>query len=227
MFVMENTLQDTSRWRLALRDKDHPLYEAAWLIFSNFSQVKTVGEYLTARQEEILPFLFELIEDDYLGEKGAPGQGYVRDRAVRLLGVWQRRDTLPQLLEELTEADTGDYIYDAIIDTIIEFGAEVIPHLLTWVQENDEFRVEIAEILEKIGEDNTEAFNAVLSWIEPQASPEDIEGYVKTLASLDEAQAKTAIENLSKDNNFAADTQKFLKHWLKDSRKTKKKAKKA
>lgn len=213
---METTA--TPRWREALTSEDHELYTAAWLIFSKRVPVPTVSEQLTDQKEMVVPFLVELLEDDYLFEMGAPGDGEVHERAVLLLGEWQVREKLDVMLDQLLESEAGDNMYDGSISAISKLGPEVIDDLLEWVEENPEYKIEIAEVLSRMPSEDERAFNTIVSWLSPE-NEDDIELFIDFLVDIDLNKTIPAVEQAMKHPDFSDEQKSVFKERLKELRK--------
>lgn len=188
-------------WREALTNRDHELYPAAWTLFMDGMNVEVASERLADQKETVIPFLHELIEDEDLYMQRNPGDGRAPVNAVRLLGEWQVRESLPELLEILAETVRTQPIYRAAINAIVGLGPDIIDDVLNWVEEEPESRTEAAEVLARVGEGDQRVFEAILSWIEPDDY--EITTYANHLIQLDAEQAAGVLRKLSQRRDFS------------------------
>jgi hypothetical protein len=203
------------RWREALNDSQHPLYCAAWTIFSDRMSPEVADKRLAAEKETVIPFLFEILEESYLFEDDAPGAGIAPANAIRLLGKWQTRDALPTMLKCLADS-TAYAMRDACITAISNLDPDVIDEVITWANENPSNRPKAAELLSEVGEGDARAFQTIKSWITPEIS--GIEYYARYLAEINPAEAIPVLTTLSKDRNFSEEVRRRFKDRIKEAR---------
>lgn len=215
---MENAEKVTSRWREALMDSTHELYQAAWLIFSDKVELDTCKKRLDDKREQVIPFLYELLDDPYLAELGAPGGGYVHETAVLLLGEWEVREALPRLLKVMENADSGDFVYDALIIALTKFGTVVIDNLLEWVKENPDFRLEIGQVLAESGKEDPRVFEAIVSWFTSPPDEDDLLDYTDFLLTLNPQKAIPSIEQVLKNAELDAELVREMRAKIKEAR---------
>jgi HEAT repeat protein len=217
MFVMTDMTETTAqpRWREALNDRNHPLYRAAWTIFSERSTPEVAKERLAAEQEVVVPFLLEILKDDLLFDADALGKGVAPANAIKLLGEWQVRDALPTLFEVLADS-TGYLTRNACIDAIANFGSEIMEQVIAWAAEDEANRPKAGEILAEIGQGNPQAFQTILAWLTPETTGPEY--YARYLIKINPEEAAAVLAQLSKDRRFSDPTRQRFKDRLKEAK---------
>ncbi|NDJ85956.1 MAG: hypothetical protein GYB66_08730 [Chloroflexi bacterium] len=221
--VPEETLE--ALWRQALRNREHDLYVAAWTVFMENMSVEVADKRLAEQKEVVIPFLLEIIDDTYLFEKEAPGDGQAPLNAVRLLGEWQVRDALPKLLSILEVTASYNPIYRPLIQSIGKMGPDVLDDVLTWVEEQPDLRSEAADIFVATKTTDPRAFDAVASWLEPEEY--DLNHIGQVLIDLDAGRAVDMLRQFSQDKNFSKEDRSTLRDLLKRARQVVKQEQKA
>ncbi len=207
-----------STWRDALTDSEHDLHQATWLLFAQSVQVDTAIEKLTEQKDTVKPLLMEIIEDDYLFEADAPGDGNVPPKAIELIKSWRITDALPSLLELLEFEGTLPQVANAAKGAINAFGHDVLGDVLAWANDNDDMSLAIADLLPNLaGASDEDAINWLKSAIE--ANDPDLAVYVDTLIKIDAKSAEGYLSDLSKNNDFDKDAQKMFRKKAKEAKK--------
>lgn len=216
--ISERKNTPMSIWRDALNDSEHDLHQAAWLIFAKSVQTDTAITKLADQQDAVKTLLLEIIEDDYLFEADAPGDGSVPVDAMGFIEEWQITEALPTLLELLEVGDALPQIAESAKATIISFGADVLEDVLTWVGENDDLSLAVAELLPQLASENTEPAVAWLKqWIDTNDA--DVADYVDALIAIDAKSAEAYLGELSQNKDFEKDTQKLFRKKAKEAKK--------
>ncbi|MBI5931385.1 MAG: HEAT repeat domain-containing protein [Chloroflexi bacterium] len=206
--------ETSTRWREALADNNHPLYKAAWLVFTDRISTELAFGHLKDAQEAVVPFLNELLADDGLFDNDSPGKGVAPANAVRLLGEYQAREALPKILE--LYADTTNYpMRSACVYAVGKFGSDVLDQIIEWAGDDGARRPKAAELMVEIGEGNEKAFNTLLGWIHPDVS--GLEYYARYLTKINPEAAITTLEKLSKDPQFNGDVRRRFKDRIKEA----------
>ena len=208
-----------STWRDALTDSEHDLHQAAWLIFAQSVQVDTALAKLADQQEAVKPLLLEIIEDDYLFEADAPGDGYAPITAMDFIEAWQMTEALPTLLELLEVAETLPRVAESAKVTITSFGSAVLDDVLAWVEDNDDMSWAIVELMPSLAGPSDES---AINWLKKgiEANDPELMSYVDALVEIDAKSAEGYLNELSKNSDFEKETQKLLRKKAKDAKKT-------
>ena len=149
-------------WRQALKDDQHPLNRAAWMLFSRDFDVASAGSRLEAQKEDVIGFCTVLLDDRDLYPVSALGGGNAPVHAVQLLCMWKVDATLPRLLQILDEESWDTIIYGTTADYIEAFGTALVEPLLEMAtrKTGDQEQVAIAGTLADAapGDERTVAF---------------------------------------------------------------------
>jgi hypothetical protein len=108
---MSDTSETTPVWRQALNDSNHPLYSAAWTIFSSDMNLDAADKRLADHKDRIIPFLMDILDTPALLDDTALGSGYAPINAVSLLGRWKVIEAVPRLLTIVEKQDFEDLIW--------------------------------------------------------------------------------------------------------------------
>lgn len=208
--------ETTQVWRAALTTRDHELYGAAWTLFMQGMNEEVAATRLESQRETVIPFLESLIEDEYLYQNNAPGKGNAPVNALRLLGKWKVQEALPKLIEVLETATPRQPTYFASINALAQFGEDIIPRILAWVEEKPENRDEALEVLERVAVGNTEVFDLVLSWITPDEY--SLETYAQSLVELDSERAAKVFNDLAQNRSFSKEERAIFREQVKHAR---------
>lgn len=203
-------------WREALTNRDHELYSVAWTVFMESMNAEAADERLTDLKEQAIPLLSTIIEDEYLHTEDAPGNGKAPINAVKLLGDWQVRDALPQLLDILAETQQTRPIYQPTVNAISSFGEDILDDVLTWVEGKPELRRKAAAVLSRIAIGNEKAYETIASWIVPDEY--DMAYFANCLIDINADEAASTLRKLSQDREFEREERNVLKAKSKDAR---------
>ncbi len=117
-------------WRQAIKDENHPLHRAAWMLFSKDFDVAYAGSRLEEQKEDVVGFCTLLLDARELYPSSALGGGNAPVNAVQLLCMWKVEAALPRLLQILDEESWDTVIYGTTADTIEAFGTTLVEPLL-------------------------------------------------------------------------------------------------
>lgn len=208
--------ETTQVWRTALTTRDHELYAAAWTLFMQNMNEEVAATRLESHREAVIPFLNSLIEDDYLYQSQAPGKGNAPVNALRLLGKWKVEAAVSKFIEVLETVSPRQPTYFAAINALAQFGEEIIPRIVAWVEEKPENRDEALEVFERVAVGNTDVFEMVLSWITPDEY--SLETYAQSLVELDPERALKVLNDLSQNRSFSKEERVIFRNEVKHAR---------
>lgn len=137
-------------WRQALKDSTHPLYSAAWLIFSEKMKLDAADKLLAERKAEIIPFLLDILRTPDLQLESSLGGGEAPINAVELLGHWNVPEAIPDFIGIVEEDDWETILHDRILVALEKMGPEIIEPLLASAEKlppNSELHMTYAGIL--------------------------------------------------------------------------------
>lgn len=207
---------EPSLWRDALTQRDHALYKAAWTVFMRGMNGKAAGERLSDQKEEVIEFLYSLLDDEYLYEKEAPGGGLAPVNAIALLSEWKVREALPRFFAAIEDSVSSQPIYGEALEAIRGLGSDVLEDVLQWAEDNADLREEASHILGEIGQGDERVFNAILSWIEPEEHGHS--HIIEHLIDIDPDKAVSALYALSTNRNFSKEERNVFRDKQKDAR---------
>lgn len=136
-------------WRQALKDEQHPLNRAAWMLFSKNFNLKYAQEVLLPQQDDVVAFCNDILDDRSLYPVEAMGGGNAPVHAVELLSAWKIESAMPRLLKILEEEEWDTIVYGTAADSIAAYGAAVVEPLLEMAtrKTDDQQQVAIAGTL--------------------------------------------------------------------------------
>lgn len=180
-------------WRAALTDSSHPMYSIAWYLFREKFNAARVAEKYADRRDEILPFLYAILDEDSLHHEGSLGDGYAPINAVNLIGAWQVVDAIPRLLAYLDndEYDDDTFISDRAAFALERMPPEAIEPLLEYGQLGEDQAMTAMFILTRVGKGDDRCFAFICSVFERATTELDITTIADCLAAnnLDKAEA--------------------------------------
>ncbi|MEO0564581.1 MAG: hypothetical protein AAF125_20920 [Chloroflexota bacterium] len=130
--------ESTPSWRVALKDENHPLYRAAWVLFSQSYKVEKAAKRLERDRDLLAPFFIEVIETEELWYTDAPGQGKAPARAIELAGHLKLTDVIPTIVNVLCDPEHFDNysdVYYAATQNTPRYGEIIIAPILERVRE--------------------------------------------------------------------------------------------
>ncbi|MEL6526877.1 MAG: hypothetical protein AAFQ07_14330 [Chloroflexota bacterium] len=178
-------------YRAALKDSSHPMYSIAWDLFRKKFNTEKVAQRHADRRDEILPFLYTILDTEELLLDTSLGEGFAPINAVQLLGQWQVVEAIPRLLTYLMD-DDDDEIYiinDRASYALQQMPPEAIDPVLEFGQE-EAHAMDAMFILTEIGKGDERCFEFICSVFERQTHEIDIIAVAESLAinNLDKAE---------------------------------------
>jgi hypothetical protein len=73
-------------WRMALKDSTYPLHKATSLLFAQSFNVKMAAKILAHQKEEVIEYLYQILDTEELFWEESFGTGYGTIHAVELIG---------------------------------------------------------------------------------------------------------------------------------------------
>jgi len=129
--------EETPIWRQAIKDEQHPLHRAAWLLFAKALNPKYADEALSAQKDEVISFCNLILDTDELYNEVALGSGNAPIHAVEMLCYWKVEAAIPRLLRILDEEEWESGIYGTTADAIAAFGLAIVDPLLEKASRNE------------------------------------------------------------------------------------------
>jgi hypothetical protein len=217
---MSDTNETLPVWRQALNDSNHPLYSAAWTIFSAEMNLDAADKRLADHKERIIPFLMDILDTPELHNETALGSGHAPINAVELLGRWKVMEAVPRLLT-IVEEDWETMIHDRAVVALGNMGPEVIdPVLQAAGQTTDEGRRRtFASILGHAGKGDPRAYEYVKTVFGQQKDELDIEFLAEDLLVCNTEAGIALLEDRLKHRKYSRKLRKRLEKYIDDARK--------
>jgi len=138
--MREKMSEEIPVWRQALKDDQHPLHRAAWILFSKDINLNYVDRVLMDQKDEVVGFCNLILDTDELYDEVSLGSGNAPIHAVELLCHWKVESAIPRLLKIIDNEDWDSGIYGTTADAIAAFGTAIVDPLLEKAAqaENDE-----------------------------------------------------------------------------------------
>lgn len=191
-------------WRTALNDSEHPLYQAAWIMFQERARVDYAAKTLENQKEQVIPFLYAILDEEALYDETGLGRGMAPVNAVRLLGRWQvteAADRLWKILHE--EEDVESYIYNDTTLALKGMGRAILEPMLQKTAEVDpEREAVLAEILSEIGKGDERAFEWLAQILAKQTDEFDIKFFAEMLLNNNVEAGAEWIEQAIRERKF-------------------------
>ncbi|WP_233261498.1 SEC-C metal-binding domain-containing protein [Vitiosangium sp. GDMCC 1.1324] len=127
---------------------------------------------LLSRGSEVVEPLLELLRDESLVSRTAPGEGFAPAHAARLLGRRRDPEALAPMVRRLMHADPGEVLYVALLWGLEAFGSAVAPvalEVLADARRADE-RFGLLSLLSHCGVKDERIYTALLGQL--QEDPE-------------------------------------------------------
>jgi hypothetical protein len=208
-------------WRQALNDSNHPLYSAAWTVFSAKMNLDAADKRLADHKEQVIPFLMDILDTPELSDDTALGSGYAPVNAVELLGRWQVMEAVPRLLTIVEEEDWETLIHDRALVALEDMGPQVIDTILQAAGQttDKELHRTFAGILSQAGKGDPRAFEYIASVFEQQKDEIDIAFGAENLLACNAEAGIALLEDRLKHRKYGKDLRKRLEKYIDDARK--------
>lgn len=204
-------MTDVPVWRAALNDSSHPMYSIAWDVFQERFNAERVAQKHAERRDEILPFLYAILDTDALYTEGSLGGGFAPINAVRLLGMWQVIEAIPRLLAYLDEEDDDAIVKDRAAFALQQMPSEAIEPLLAYGQQDEARAMDAMFILTHVGKGDDRCFAFICSVFERMKQEFDIITVAECLAINNVEKAEAYLQERSKKGRFRRYQSDFAK----------------
>jgi hypothetical protein len=169
-------MDEQSTWKLAIKDSSHPLHQATWLLFAENMNVKGAAKLLAAQREEVIVYLYQILDALELRLETAFGGGFAPINAVDLLGEWNVVEAVPRMLDILREDNWESGLDETCILALEKMDSTIIPQMLAFGIEykNEPLEVTTASIFSRVAKDNIQIFEWMIEVFKRQKSDDDI-----------------------------------------------------
>ena len=205
--------------REALRDSQHPLHQATWLLFGKQLNVKTADRLLADRKAEVIPFCLAILNTEALYDEASLGSGSAPINAVALLGHWQITAAIPALFRILDEEDDDTIVYDHALSALGQMDAAVVDILLERIaHEKDNWQqVTYATILGEAGQGDSRAYDVIRAIFDRQRKPLDIELMASNLLTCDLKAGTAYLQSKLKTRRYSRELRATLEGIIEDA----------
>ncbi len=162
--------ESTALWRQALKDSSHPLYTAAWFVFTEKMNLDLAAQRLADQKEQVIPLLNTILDSPELYLPTSLGSGIAPGNALMLLGRWQVLDAVPRMLDLIDRYAQGEIAHDASVMALREMGPGALEPVLAVAQHTDNRVQQIAfgAILARIGQGDLRVWAYLVNLFEHQ-----------------------------------------------------------
>jgi hypothetical protein len=214
--------ETTPIWRQALKDTNHPLYAAAWLLFSVKMNPDAAAQRLADQKEQVISFLYTILDTPELYLESALGSGLAPVNAVQLLGRWQVLDAIPRLLKNVSdESDFEDMVTDRSIQALEDMGPGAVDAVLEAAQniKKNDVRITFGSILADIGKGDPRVWSYLVKLFERQKQEWDIRFVAEHLLTNDPQAGIAYLEERLRRSRYGKELREVLEKYLDDARK--------
>ncbi len=157
-------------WRQALQDSNHPLYTAAWSIFTEKMNLDLAAQRLADQKEQVIPFLNTILDTPELYLPTSLGSGVAPGNALVLLGRWQVLEAVPRMLALIDKYHQGEIAHDASVMALREMGPGALEPVLAAAQQtaNRVQQITFGAILARIGKGDRRVWAYLVNLFEHQ-----------------------------------------------------------
>lgn len=206
-------------WQQAIGDSEHPLHQAAWLLFGAKMNLKYADRVLSPLREDVLTLIHHILDypDLYMESGFGNGQGPIH--AVEIIGHWQVTDAVPDLLNILDEFEWDDLVHDKAILALENMPASIMPELIAWADKRDnDSKITIVSILKYIAKGDTQAFDWSARVFADTTNDHDIVFMAENLLSLDGERAIPVLEARINQRKFDREVREHIQDYIADYR---------
>ena len=209
-------------WREALKDSSHPRHRVAWLLFPDRVNIKAAAKQLADQKEEVIGYLYEILDTDALYNMESLGRGNAPINAVELLGEWQITEAVPRLLRILEEKDWGTKIHDRTVAALGKMGPQSLDTLLAYMEDGDPDVIEsLIGTVSDIAEGDPRVFEMVkarLDQAEEEKDEWDIRYMAENLLVIDAEKAIALLEERIKARRYHKRLREILREYIANAR---------
>jgi HEAT repeat protein len=206
-------------YRIALKDSSHPFYEATWLIFAERMKSEYASKRLAPQKDDLIPYLFEIVDDEDLSDEGALGKGYAPVHAINLLGEWEVSEAVPRLLEIFEEEDHDTLIWNAAAVALEHMGPGMVDEMFVLLDRLDEdHHTAIGAVLSQAGKGNQRAYDWIKAQLDRQKEEWDVRFWAECLLECDPSQAIPVLEERINRRKFDPRLREIIQNWIEQAR---------
>ena len=224
--MRDPTHDSISVWRDAVKDAEHPRHQTAWLMFSEGTKPKAAAKLLAARRDEVIPWLYEILDEPRLYKVDSLGVGYAPIHAIELLGEWRVLEAAPRLLKIVVEdsgIDDGPTIaFDRACIALENFG--VVPEIAALIREyiaDDRYRDShdtLASMLADNGKGDPESYDTIMTVFKRASAEHSVTYLAEALLICDQQRAIDDLESMLHSGRYSRAVRERLTQYIEDAR---------
>ncbi len=205
-------------WREAIKDANHPRHKAAWVLFTESKRPEGIARLLEAQKDEIIPWLYEILDMEELYKDTSFGGGWAPINAIRLLGQWQVTDVLPRLLKIISDEDDETIISGAAYAAVRNMPPSITDELLAFARElTGDLRTSAAGLLADVAKDDARAYEWIKTVFLEQKEEWQIVYMAENLLVVYPAQATAFLKDWLKKSHLSKEARKRLEKYIADA----------
>lgn len=206
---------ETPIWRQAIKDEQHPLHRAAWILFSEKPNPQYVDRVLADQKGQVVEFIYQILDTEELYWEESLGGGNAPINGVELLGRWQIVEAIPRLLQILEDNDLDEVVNGAAFHALREMGSAVYEPLLEFDQRTQfEHQNNVTGILADACKDDPRAYDYIRVVFEKKKEEWDIAYLAENLLVCDPQQAIPFLEERLRRHKYSKDLNKRLENYI-------------
>ncbi len=210
---------ETPIWRQAINDAEHPLHQATWILFRDKINLKFADRQLSDKKEEVIEFIYTILDTDELYDMAALGSGNAPINAVQLLGHWQVVEALPRLLRIIEEDDVFSIVRDRTFVALRNMGPQIIDAMLEFAEKtSDDVRQTVGSILADVSNGDERAFEYLKNLFDEQTEHHDLVFTAENLLACDMEAGIIFLEKNLKRKKLKKDARARIKSYIKQAR---------
>lgn len=209
---------ETPIWRQALKDDQHPLHRAAWILFSEKFNPQYADRVLVDLKPLVIQFIYLILDTEELYWEESLGSGNAPINGLDLLGRWQVVEAIPRLIRLLEETEWDAIAHDRAALALEEMGPEAVDPLLEYAAHVDEDeQVSVASMLAKVGKGLPHIYDHVKKVFERQKDEWDVAYMAECLLTFDPQQAIPFLEEWLSKHKYSKDLKTRLEKYIVDA----------
>ncbi len=211
----------TPLWRQALKDSSHPLYAAAWFLFTEKMNLELAAQRLADQKEQVIPFLNKILDSPDLYLSTSLGSGVAPGNALVLLGRWQVLEAVPRMLDLIDKHRQGEIAHDASVMALREMGPGALEPVLAAAQQttNRVQQIAFGAILARIGQGDLRVWAYLVNLFEHQKADPALRMVAQQLLVTDPESGITYLHERLQHGKYSRSLRETLEQYFDMARK--------
>jgi hypothetical protein len=206
---------ETPIWRQALKDEQHPLHRAAWILFSEKFNPQYADRALAEQKAQVIEFIYQILDNEELYLATALGKGFAPINSVQLLGHWQITEAIPHLLRIIEDDDWEAIVTGKAATALGQMGSAVFEPLLEFDERTEKKQENmVAGVLADACKDDPRAYDYLRRLFEKKTNELDIAYMAENLLVCDPKQAIPFLEERLRQRKYSKDLKLRLEKYL-------------